>query len=79
MTLWEVQSGILVRTFTGKAKPVFKVCFAPDGKRAYSNGKDSALKRWDLATGAVTRLAEGSGKGSALASVRTASRHCPLG
>jgi WD40 repeat protein len=57
----------LVRTLVGPGIPVWSVSFFPDNHTLLTGGADSALRRWDAATGdpieVVTGRPEHSGKG----------------
>ena len=66
--LWDLQSGRLVREFKGHQEWIFSLAFSPDGRLAYStsggpdiwrNGKDSAVRVWDVDTGRQIRKLEG--------------------
>ena len=66
--LIDLETGKLVRDFKGHAEWVLNVAFSPDGKRAYStsggtdpwtDGSDSAVRVWDVATGKEVRKLEG--------------------
>jgi WD40 repeat protein len=66
--LWDVESGRLIREFKGHEEWVFSLAFSPDGRVAYStsggpdlwhDGKDSAVRVWDVETGLQIRKLEG--------------------
>jgi WD40 repeat protein len=66
--LWDLQTGRLVREFKGHEEWVFSLAFAADGHVAYStsggpdlwhDGKDSAVRVWDVETGRQVRKLEG--------------------
>ena len=48
LTLWDVENGKEIRTFTGHHGAVYSVVFAPNGRTALSGGSDGTLKLWDL-------------------------------
>jgi WD40 repeat protein len=48
LKLWEVASGMELRTFTGHSGGVHSVAFSPDGRTALSGSYDETLKLWDL-------------------------------
>ncbi len=49
--LWDRESGVLIRTFSGHTAAVTDLSFAPDGKHALSVGEDHTIRIWDLRTG----------------------------
>jgi WD40 repeat protein len=66
--LWDLKTGKLVREFKGHTEWVFSLAFSPDGKTAYSTsggpdiwheGKDSAVRVWEVETGHELRRLEG--------------------
>lgn len=55
VTVWEVETGTTLQTFTGhEAGGVYTVVFHPDGKRVLSGGRDSYVRVWDIETGEET-------------------------
>ena len=46
--LWEVESGLLLRTMTGHKKVVLGIAFAPDGRTLATAGSDGTVKRWSV-------------------------------
>ncbi len=55
LKLWEVATGLEVRSFVGLAGDVRAVAFSPDSQFALSGDADNALKLWDVATGRELR------------------------
>lgn len=51
LKLWDVVTGIELRTFRGHSQSVNSVAFTPDGEKALSGSSDNTLKLWDVATG----------------------------
>jgi WD40 repeat protein len=63
--LWEVETGICIRTFERDKYVIESVCFSPDGKMALSGGYtyikklSYIIKLWEVATGKCIRTFEG--------------------
>jgi WD40 repeat protein/serine/threonine protein kinase len=55
IVLWDVATGLPVRTLTGHTHSVRSVAFSPDGRNLLSGSSDSLLKLWDVKTGKVIR------------------------
>jgi len=51
MKLWDVSSGMEIRTFQGHTNSVNSVAFSPDGRYALSGGSSGATAIWDVASG----------------------------
>jgi WD40 repeat protein/tRNA A-37 threonylcarbamoyl transferase component Bud32 len=49
--LWSVESGRVLRTFTGHAGFVLDIAFGPDGRRLVSASLDQTARVWDVQTG----------------------------
>ena len=49
--LWDLSSGLEVRTFTGHSDEVKAVAFSPDAHLLASAGDDNNVKLWDVSTG----------------------------
>jgi hypothetical protein len=59
MTLWDLGTGRVVRTFHGHAEAVWSIAVAADGSRAVTASGDTTMRLWDLATGQCLRVFEG--------------------
>ncbi len=61
VTLWDVASNELIRTFDRQAEALgyFSVEFSPDGKQLAASGADNGtVTLWDVATGQITGMLE---------------------
>jgi len=57
--LWDLASGVEIRTLKGHDGPVLGVAISPDGRTALSGSHDHTLKLWDLDTGWEIRTLSG--------------------
>lgn len=55
ISLWDLQTGQLVRTFKGHTRMLLGVAFLPGGRRLVSGANDGTLKLWELERGQETR------------------------
>ena len=53
--LWDINTGAVIRTFTGHTDYVKCVAFSPDGTKALTGTADYTVKLWDTETGALIR------------------------
>jgi WD40 repeat protein len=51
LSLWDVETGEVVRSFAGHRSTINSVAFLPDGQYAISASSDQTLILWDIATG----------------------------
>jgi WD40 repeat protein/uncharacterized caspase-like protein len=56
--LWEVASGMQLRSLAGHAAPIRSVVFSPDGQLLASASNDKTIKLWDPKTGKQLRSLE---------------------
>lgn len=57
--LWDVESGLELRTLRGHSSAVQALRFSPDGHTLASGGTDQVIKLWDVETGRIVRKFEG--------------------
>jgi WD40 repeat protein len=51
VTLWELETGRLMRTFPGHTGRIIALAFTPDGKHVLSGAEDRTVRKWDLEIG----------------------------
>lgn len=59
LTLFDLQTGEVIRRFAGHAAHVNEIAFSSDGQRALSAADDGAVILWDVATGEPIHRLEG--------------------
>jgi hypothetical protein len=57
--VWDLESGLCLRTLEGHTDVVSSVSVTPDGKRAISGSWDKSLRVWDLESGRCLRTLRG--------------------
>jgi WD40 repeat protein len=58
ITLWDVESKNLIRTFAGHTSIVFRMDLNPDGTRIISGSNDNTARIWDLVSGETLMILE---------------------
>jgi WD40 repeat protein len=53
--IWDVNSGVAIRTLSGHAGDVYSAIFSPDGSKVLTSGSDEAVRLWDGETGVAIR------------------------
>ncbi len=59
VTLWDVATGTLRQTLTGRTVDVYSIAFSPDGKLLASGGDDMTIHLWDVAAGTLRQTLMG--------------------
>ena len=59
MSLWDIESGNLLRRFSGLKGGMNTLTFSPDGRRILSAGMDWVMQLWDVETGDELKQFEG--------------------
>ncbi len=57
--VWDIKTGIEIRTFTGHKDFVISVVFSPNSKKIVSGSKDKTIRVWDVKTGKEMLTIEG--------------------
>jgi len=55
LTVWDAESGAVLRSLTGHARQTYACAFSPDGRRIVSAGDGGLLTVWDAESGAELR------------------------
>lgn len=63
MTLWNLETREVVRTFSGHSGSIWKVTFSPDGTQALSASADRTAILWDIESGAAVQTLSGHSSG----------------
>lgn len=61
MSLWDVETGELLKVFEGHDDTVLSVAFSPDGATILSSASDSTIILWDVVTGSILNNYDNSG------------------
>jgi len=56
---WDLETGDIIRRFTGHSAGVHNVAFLPDGKYALSASADGTLILWDMSSGEIVKRLTG--------------------
>lgn len=59
LRLWDIATGLLLRTFDAQTSGINSVAFSPDGSRILTGGNDGRFRIWDIATGQAVTIMEG--------------------
>jgi murein L,D-transpeptidase YafK/tricorn protease-like protein len=59
LRLWDIPTGLLLRTFDAQASRINAVAFSPDGHLILSGGSDKLVRIWAVSTGQAVRTIEG--------------------
>ncbi len=59
LRLWDVTTGLLLRTFDAQTNGIHAAAFSPDGRSILTGGGDEKLRLWDIVTGQLVRTFEG--------------------
>jgi hypothetical protein len=54
--LWDMEQGVVVRSFTGHTAKGLRIAISPDGRQAVTEGAFGIVRLWEIDTGEVRRL-----------------------
>ena len=57
--IWNVTTGKCISILKGHTRPIYSVCFSPNGKLCLSGGEDGTAMIWDIESGKCIRKLEG--------------------
>ncbi|MBV9123944.1 MAG: WD40 repeat domain-containing protein, partial [Planctomycetes bacterium] len=60
ISLYDLEAGQLLRTWTGHRGAVYSLAFTPDGQRLLSASEDATIRLWDVRTGQAGPCLEGN-------------------
>jgi len=63
LRVWDLRSGMLIKTINGHTDKIFGVAAMPDGRSAVSCSADQTIKVWNLESGACIKTLKGHIKG----------------
>ena len=58
-SIWDVESGKLLKTLVGHSDDIVAMTFSPDGSIVATGSNDSTVKIWDVATGTLLKTLTG--------------------
>ena len=56
ISLWNINSGALIKSFEGHTNIVYSIDFSPDGKYLLSGGWDGKVIQWNISTGKIEKI-----------------------
>ena len=59
ITLWDIATGLAIRSLTGHKERINSVAFSPDGTQIISAARDNTIKLWNVVTGREIRTFTG--------------------
>lgn len=51
VNIWDMETGLLIRSFSGQTEPISGIFFSPDGENLVAGSFDDSIRVWDVATG----------------------------
>jgi WD40 repeat protein len=71
--LWDVATGVAIRTFVGHSNTITSIEFSSDGKSILSGSYDTTFRLWDAAAGTLLRTFDRPGGGVVLSAALSTS------
>jgi hypothetical protein len=53
--LWDAETGVLLRSFSGNGAAIYGGAFTPDGQHALTGGHDRAIRMWETSSGKLVK------------------------